>query len=91
MELEHPNSLADRALEPEWQYVFAQLAAAFNQFGVRSSIERLNSYRYSVLQWIRELAVTVTSLQKQLNAAMPEGIREVAGHVNTVPLFLLLL
>ena len=22
MELEHPNSLADRALEPEWQYVF---------------------------------------------------------------------
>ena len=90
MALEHPNSLAGKALEPDWQYVFAQLSEAFHTFGVPATIVRLNDYRYSVMKWIRRLAVSVTPLQEQLNAAMPEGISEKAGHIKTVLLFLLL-
>ena len=56
MALEHPNSLAGKALEPDWQYVFAQLSEAFHTFGVPATIVRLNDYRYSVMKWIRRLA-----------------------------------
>ena len=90
MELEHPHTLAGKALEPEWQFVFAQLAFAFENFGVPNTIVRLDAYRARILDWIRELARTVTPLQRQLNLEMPEGIRVVAGHVNSVLFFLLL-
>ena len=90
MELEHPHTLAGKALEPEWQFVFAQLAFAFAKFGVPDTIVRLDAYRARILDWVRELAKTVTPLQRQLNLEMPDGIREVAGHVNSVLFFLLL-
>ena len=78
MELEHPHTLAGKALEPEWQFVFAQLAFAFETFGVPDTIVRLDAYRARILDWIRKLARTVTPLQRQLNLEMPEGIRAVA-------------
>ena len=89
-QLEHPCSLAGRVLESDWAYVFAQLSAGFKLFGVADTFVRLNDYRYSILHWITQVHKRVEPLQVQLNRHMPAGPKQIAGHVKTVLLYLLL-
>lgn len=89
-QLEHPTTSLGRTLEDPWKHVFTQMHEAFSIFGVPHTFERLNDYRARALDWIHGLAVKVRPLQKALNRDMPCGPKEVAGHVNTVLLYILL-
>ena len=45
LRIPHPIVAAQKALEPEWAYVFSQLHEAFRDFGVSRTLQRLNSNR----------------------------------------------
>ena len=85
-QLEHPNTAIGRALEPEWLYVFSQLAAGFDSNSVTNTLVILVDYRYRVMKWIYALKQRVQPLQREHN----RHITTHAVHVQTVLLYLLL-
>ena len=90
MQLDHPNATIAGVLEADWQHVFTQFAASFEQWGVQNALHRVNDYRVRVMTWIRKLHARVQPLQRELLRLQPSGPRKIAGHVQSVLLYILL-
>ena len=86
----HPIIAAATSLEEPWAYVFAQLAAGFETFGVSQTFTRLTSYRCRVTRFFSELKVFCDPFQTRLNAYQPATCKAVSGHVNSLFFYVLL-
>ena len=86
----HPIIAASTSLEEPWAYVFAQLTASFEAFGVSRTLERLTSYRSNVTRFFSELKVFCEPFQSRLNVYQPATCAAVSGHVNSLFFYVLL-
>lgn len=86
----HPYAAAMEAIPHQWSYVFAQIRAAMKKSDFPSMCSQLNSYRRNFMSWVRELAIELQPLQREMRATMPPSAELVAGQVH-FPLFYTLL